>query len=61
MGDSIKLCSTYLLSMDSLHSCLLAKKSEASPQCQVQYDARFKKHCEVTGRFETRASLDPQG
>jgi hypothetical protein len=30
MADVFKLCSTSLLSMDSLHACLLAKKSQAS-------------------------------
>jgi hypothetical protein len=42
MADVFKLCSTSLSSMDSLHACLLAKKSQASAQCQAQYDAEAK-------------------
>ena len=39
MADVFKLCSTSLSSMDSLHACLLAKKSQASAQCQAQSGA----------------------
>ncbi len=42
MGDAMKLCSASLFSMDSLHACLQAKKSQASPKCQAQYDAESK-------------------
>jgi hypothetical protein len=42
MGDAMKLCSASLFNMDSLHSCLQAKKSQASPKCQAQYDAESK-------------------
>ena len=42
MADVLKLCSTSLSSADSLHACFLAKKSQASVQCQAQYDAEVK-------------------
>jgi len=42
MGDAIKLCSASLFNMDSLHACLMAKKSEVSPGCRAQYDAESK-------------------
>jgi hypothetical protein len=42
MGDAMKLCSASLFNMDSLHSCMQAKKSRASPKCQAQYDAESK-------------------
>jgi hypothetical protein len=42
MSDAFKLCSASLFSMDSVVACLLAKKSEASPQCQAKYDAESK-------------------
>lgn len=42
MGDAFKLCSASLFNMDSLLACLQAKKSEASPRCQEQYDAESK-------------------
>jgi hypothetical protein len=42
MGDVFKLCSAHLLNMDTLFACLVAKKSEASPKCQAQYDLESK-------------------
>jgi hypothetical protein len=42
MGDAMRLCSASLFSMDSLQACLQAKKSQASPKCQAQYDAETK-------------------
>jgi hypothetical protein len=42
MTDVFKLCSTSLFNMDSLHACLKAKKSQASAQCQAQYEAETK-------------------
>src|SRR5262245_21559604 len=41
-GDALKLCSGSLFNMDSVVACLRAKKSQASPQCQAQYDAEAK-------------------
>lgn len=43
MSDAMKLCSSSLFSMDSLHACLQQKKSQASSKCQAQYDADSKK------------------
>ena len=43
MGDAMKLCSSYLTNMDGLLSCMTAKKSQASPRCQAQFDADMKK------------------
>jgi len=40
-GDAIRLCSAYLMNMDSVAACLRAKKSETSPRCQAQYDAEL--------------------
>ena len=42
MGDVFKLCSAHLLNMDTLFACLIAKKSQASPKCQAQYDLESK-------------------
>jgi hypothetical protein len=42
MGDVFKLCSASLFSMDSVAACLQAKKSQASQQCQAQYEAETK-------------------
>ena len=42
VADVLKLCSTSLSSADSLHACFLAKKSQASQQCQAQYEAETK-------------------
>jgi hypothetical protein len=41
-GDAIRLCSTSLMSMDSVAACLKANKSAVSVQCQAQYDAESK-------------------
>jgi hypothetical protein len=41
-GDAFRLCSGSLTSMESVGACLRAKKSQASPACQAQYDAESK-------------------
>src|SRR5262245_1796294 len=41
-GDAFRLCRGSLTSMDSVAACLQAKKSQASPACQAQYDAETK-------------------
>jgi hypothetical protein len=41
-GDAFRLCSGSLTSMASVAACLQAKKSQASPACQAQYDAETK-------------------
>ena len=43
MADVFKLCSASLPSMDRVHACLQAKKSQASAQCQAQYEAEAKR------------------
>ena len=41
-GDALRLCRGSLTSMASFAACLQAKKSQASPACQAQYDAESK-------------------
>ncbi len=42
MSDVFKLCRSSLPNMDKVHTCLQAKKSQASAKCQAQYDAEMK-------------------
>jgi len=42
MSDVFKLCSSSLPNMDKVHACLKAKKSQASAECQAQYEAEEK-------------------
>ena len=42
MSDAIKLCNAFHSTMDQIAACLLAKKSQATPRCQAQYDAEMK-------------------
>ena len=39
-GDAFRLCSGSLTSMASVIACLQQKKSQASPKCKAQYDAK---------------------
>jgi hypothetical protein len=42
MPDVFRLCSSSLLSMDSVIACLREKKSQASAACQAKYDEESK-------------------
>ena len=42
MPDVFRLCSSSLVSMDSVIACLREKKSQASASCQAKYDEESK-------------------
>jgi hypothetical protein len=37
-SDALSLCSSVLMSMDRVVSCLQAKKTRLSPKCRAQFD-----------------------
>ena len=38
MGDAMSLCSSVLMNMDRVLSCLSAKKSQLSSGCRIQFE-----------------------
>jgi hypothetical protein len=48
MGDAMKLCNVFTMSMDDVGQCLVAKRSQTSPQCQAAYDKEMKGNGDIT-------------
>lgn len=48
MSDAMKLCNVFTSSMDQVGQCLVAKRSQTSPQCQAAYDKEMKGNSDAT-------------